>query len=460
MRVYYSLGPLLLLWFSSCSQIAGSDRQAVPTLVELPHSWAAVHQTNVESPEADTWWTGFQSQTLVALLQQTLDRNADIQIALARLEQTRAMRRVVDGDKFPSIDAAAAFERSNIFSSDSSSSRNTKVASAGLSLSYEVDLFGRRRHLREAVEAEEEQALWDVRAVRALILAESASTYFDYLAAQRRYQLSRDTSGVAREILDIIEARYAAGRASLIEVAQQRAAVANFSAETLENERQMQVARTALAVIIGVTPSGFETELDTLEAIGVPPISVQQPVTVLMQRPDVLAREAALRRAQADIGVARAELFPSFVLGLDFSGNAPNLESPISYVLSQFISIAAPVVRGGSLRAEVDRAEAAKDQAMQEYRLTLLTAIKEVEDALVSCRLADEREQILKVSRDESERAYQLSTMLYREGSIDFQVLLDAQAAFFDAEGRYVTAKQVQLQAAAELYKALGGGWW
>ena len=185
-----------------------------------------------------------------------------------------------------------------------------------------------------------------------------------------------------------------------------------------------------------------------------PRIDTGQPAAILYRRPDIRRTEAQLIAANADIGVARAALFPS--LSLDLS--AAIARDPVTTTLSAGSSLLAPIFQGGRLRAGVALSEAEKAELVEVYRKAVLVALQEVEDALAAIRSAQQRVAELNIALNEARTAYRLSRERYEAGAIDFQTLLDAQRTLFNSEDSLVFARYDRLIATVELIRALGGG--
>lgn len=186
-----------------------------------------------------------------------------------------------------------------------------------------------------------------------------------------------------------------------------------------------------------------------------PAIAPGQPSSLLERRPDIRSSEAGLRAANANIGAARAAFFPSVSLGLD----AAIAGDPVSKTLGLAASLAAPIFEGGRLEGNLDATKARQAELTETYRKTVLTSFQEVEDALAAARGTQAREKALLQAQREAQKSYNLSLQLYKAGSIDFQTLLNTQNSLFNAQDNYASVKLDMLNAAVDLYKALGGGW-
>jgi len=270
------------------------------------------------------------------------------------------------------------------------------------------------------------------------VMTDTAQAYFQVLNLRERGKIARDNIATERDVLNIVETQYREGRASALEVAQQKTAVANVEAALTALERQEQVTEDGLAVLRGRAPADLSVTTDTLQDIALPAIAAGQPSTLLERRPDIRRAEQDLIAAHADIAVARAALFPTLNLGLD-----PTLfASPGTAAVALASSLTAPIFEGGRLRGEVERTEAREAELVETYRQIILTSFQEVEDALAAIKSAQQRVQSLTVA-----------------GAIDFLTLLNTQTTQLQAEDALAQARLDQFAASVDLYKALGGGW-
>jgi outer membrane protein TolC len=258
----------------------------------------------------------------------------------------------------------------------------------------------------------------------------------------------------ARDVLRITEARYKEGALSGLERAQQRTSVANTEATvaSLRNQRDLffnELARMVGAVPAQLTLSGTES----FTQLAVPEVTLGKPWELLARRPDIAAAEARLRAADKDIGVARADALPNLSLSLDASVVA----NPSSTVTGLAASFFAPIFHGGALEGAIDRSKAVRDETQASYEGTLLTAFREVEDALDTKEASDARRNAYTQAADEARKAEAIARTRFDEGSIDFTTFLTTQADLLQAEDNEAAAAQEQIAAHIEAIRALGG---
>jgi NodT family efflux transporter outer membrane factor (OMF) lipoprotein len=272
---------------------------------------------------------------------------------------------------------------------------------------------------------------------------------------RERLAIARANLRSNRQVLKIVEARLREGATSRLEVAQQRTTVANVEASVAALEQQLRDAGNALAVLEGTVPDGSVSGAASLADLTLPAIAPGQPAELLTQRPDLARAEAQLRAANGDIGAARAAMLPRLTL----SGNGSFGIDPAMTIGSLAAALTAPIFQGGRLAAEVERTRASREELVANYRNAVLTATREVEDALNAATASERRRVALDVAADEARAATRLARERYLAGRIDFLTLLGTQTAEFSAEDAAIDAHRAQYSAAIALYKALGGGW-
>jgi multidrug efflux system outer membrane protein len=396
------------------------------------------------------WWRAFGNRTLNDLVAEANLDNTDSAAAVHRIEQARASYRIARSSRFPfiGITADAALVRHSRDGSE-------KAFEAVASLEHDLDVFGGNRAATKAARANLAGRIFDYEAIKLAIQADVATNYAALLLARDRLRISARTISNSERILEIADARFEVGAISILDVVRQRSELALVRASQAVLVEDMRNAENALAVLLGDAAGTLNLAGAGLAALKVPAIRPGTPAALLYRRPDVRRAEADLIAANADIGVARAALFPSLGLNLEAA-----LESdPVATSISIGSSLLAPIFQGGRLRAGVRLSEARKAELVEAYRSTLLIALREVEDALAAVRSARQRYSDLAISLKEARTAYDQSRTRYEAGTIDFQTVLDAQRTLFDAEDGLAVARYDRVIAALQLIRALGGGW-
>ncbi len=452
-RSKIALSAMTVALLSGCSLIPTYDRP----IVQTPASWSAETASN-ETLVAKNWWTSFQSQELDELITQALSYNNDLAAAVQRVEQSRAIANSTGASLLPSIDGTAGVKYDRI---DPEQGKKTSENSgnAGLNISYELDLFGKNRAKIDAAMANIDSATYTKDSIALIVMGDVAKGYFNTLNLQERLNIADKNLESATELLRIVQARFDAGATTMLDVAQQKADLANTQAARAQTERDYKISKNALAVLVGKAPQSLTITGKDLRSLSIPDIAAGQPSTLLERRPDIMAAEANLKSANADIGAARAAFFPSITLGLDATLSSVALGDPATTALSAGSSLLAPIFKGGLLQGNLDFSKAKKAELVENYRKTVLTSFKEVENALASVQASKTREDALNTAVLESQKAYDLSQQQYDVGEIDFQTLLNIRQRLLTAQDLYIQTKNDRLAAAVDLYKSLGGGW-
>lgn len=416
----------------------------------VPDTWRAASISPKDA--APVTWNDFNSKELDALIATALKNNTDLSAALARIEQSRANARIAGSGLYPQVDASGSAGRNR---SDSGNIRRTDDSSqVGVNISYELDLWQRNDNMLDA-------ALWDLRAsqfdthaLEIVVASEVARLYSGVLAFDARLEVADKNLTNARETLRITGRRHSEGAVSGLEHSQQQTAVSNTEAAVASLKNQRDLFFNQLALVVGTAPVGLKLD-DTasLRALTIPTVPLGDPWSLLARRPDIGAAEARLKASNIDIGVARANALPSLSLALDASATG----SPSGTLVGLAASFFAPIFHGGALQADIDRSKAVRDEQVAQYQTVLLTAFREVEDALSNLDAANARRTSLGNAAEAARNADRIAKARFDAGSIDFTTLLDTQNALLQAEDGYYSAIQAQLAATIDLMRALGG---
>ena len=434
---------------AGCSLTPDYIRPAVP----VPDTFTSKSKAAVPNIDPQ-WWRAFRNRTLNRLVAEANEDNTDIAAAIRRVEQARANFRIARSELFPAIEATGRTDitRTKVkgFPADT---RRTSRASA--LLDWDLDIFGGNRAATAAARADVASRHFDRESIELTIQAEVALAYISVLLARERLRIADETIVNFNEVLRIAQARFEAGAATNLDIAQQSSALATARAARAIFVEQVRNGENALAVLVGDAAGTIKVNGAGLGALRAPRLNAGRPAALLYRRPDIRRAEADLIAANADIGVARAELFPSLALDLE----AAVATDPVTTTISLGSNLLAPIFQGGRLRAGVRLSEARMAELVEVYRKTVLVGLQEVEDALAAIRSAQQRASSLSTALNEARTAYRLSRIQYEAGAIDFQTLLDAQRTLFVAEDDLAFARFDRLVAAVELVRALGGGW-
>lgn len=403
-----------------------------------------------------SWWQQFNSNDLNRVIATASTQNTDLRAGLQRIEQARAQVQIARSSLIPNVSADA-----NLSTNDGNRTSSVRTYGGGVSMSYEVDLWGRNRNALAGARNNLKATEYDRDALQLIVTTDTAQSYFNVLALRERIRKAEENLKLSEDVLKLIQARFTEGAASGQDVAQQNTAIANQRASLASLQQQLTNAGSQLNVLQGQAPqtSLVFAQTNAFETLVIPVVAPLQPATLLERRPDLAALEEQLKAADMDIGIARANFFPSLTIGLDASLSGRAFTGPISTATGLVGGLSAPLFTGGRLQGELKLSTARQKELAEQYRGSVLTAFQEAENALSATKAATEREAALKTARDESNRYYQIARERYISGADDFLTLLDAQRTLLQAEDSYIQARLDQLSAALGLFKAMGGGW-
>jgi multidrug efflux system outer membrane protein len=413
-----------------------------------------------ENQPRGTWWKAFSDPVLDDLVERAVRRNTSIQVAAARLAQARALARSTDASRYPQIGVGASAVRQGGAVASASGTAGT-LLSAGASVSYEADLFGRLAQATNAarLDAQGREAL--LQSTQLLVQAEVAQTYLALRALDAERALVRNTVVTYRNTLQLTERRFVAGDIAQLDVERVLTEVSSTESEAFALDRRRAELEHALAVLVGEVPSSFTVEAgDWTTALPVIPAGV--PGTVLARRPDVAAAQSSMLAAQARVGVAKAAWFPDVSLTGSGGFASPDLGdllkwSARSWGIGALLSL--PIFDGGRREAGVQSASAELDVALANHREQILVAFREIEDQLSSLRLLAEQADAQARAVASSSRATAFSDSRYRNGLVSQLELLDAQRSELRSRRQALQVRAAQHDATVKLVRALGGGW-
>lgn len=452
-----------LLATAACSVGPDYVRPAVTTPVAYKEATVAGWQTaGTAVPPVGRWWEVFGDAELAMLETRIEAGNANLAAAVARYDQAQGLLRQARADRIPQISAGNDLSRQRVSAGRPLSpggAATYSTVTVGASLDYEVDLFGRVRNSIRAGRADVAASAADLAGVRLGLQAQLASTYFDMRGLDARIVLLQQTVEAYQRAFTLTDTRHTGGIASGIDVSRSQNLLSSARAELQAVSIDRQRDEHAIAVLIGEAPAGFA--IPVVERQTAPPIiPAGLPSGLLERRPDIAAAERRVAAGNARIGVARAALFPSITLGAQGGFEAASgalLSAANGFWALGPLSSALSLLDGGRRRAGVQIARAEFTEAAANYKQTVLTAFREVEDDLASQRFlaAEEREQ--SVASAAAEHTRELALIRYRDGASDYLEVVTAQTAALDAERALLDVRSRQLQTATDLVRALGG---
>ncbi len=411
------------------------------------------------------WWELLQDPQLQALIRTALKENKDLGIAVARIEEFRAVLGVTRSDQFPTVDLVARGNRyeysdnSNTGSPVSGTQENYRLSA---DVFFEVDLFGRLRRATEAARAQLLATEEARRSVTISLVANVASTYMLLRDLDAQLEIARRTEKLRGESLDIIQARFNKGIVSQLDVNQAQIELAIASVAIAAAERNVAQTEHLLSILLGRNPGRIVRGLALKQQVVPPAIPAGLPSELLQRRPDVLSSEARLAAQTARIGVAEASRWPSLILTGSLGYESIEL-SDLTANGSDFwgvgVDFLAPIFNAGRNRSRVEAERARTEQALLTYQQTVQRAFSEVEDALVAVRTYRDEHAARQRQVDAANNAARLSRARYNGGVTSYLEVLVTEQSQFSAELAESQTLRLYLNAIIELYKALGGGW-
>ncbi|PLY04971.1 MAG: RND transporter [Desulfuromonas sp.] len=453
------------LGLTACAAV-GPDYQAPEST--LPASWLnrdsapAMSGASPQSAELSQWWQNFNDPQLTSLIDEALQANLNLRDARLRLIEARLRRANATADQLPSLTGSASASRSR--ASNDSGGATSSAYSAGFDASWEIDLFGGIRRGVEAAQADLEASAANLNDIQVSLAAEVAGSYIEIRGLQLRLAIARANFASQQETLQLSEWNNSAGLSDGLEVAQARSSLEQTRAQIPSLERSLAEAEYSLDILLAKAPgtsSGRLTDTGRLPELSAG-LAVGIPAEVLQRRPDIRAAERTLAAETARLGVAEAARYPSLKLsgsiGLDALtlGALGDINAASGSLLA---GLTAPLFDGGQLRNAAKLQDAVREQALVAYEHAVLTALQDVENALVALRRGNERTTALAAATSAVQQADEMAKQRYAAGLIDFQTVLDNERSRLSSEDSLASARVDQLLALVSLYKALGGGW-
>jgi NodT family efflux transporter outer membrane factor (OMF) lipoprotein len=441
---------------------ACAAQSLAPPQQDIPPAFENVSATGGQWP-AQQWYRDFGSDELNTFIDIAAETNSDLAAARARVTQADARARQAGAAILPSVDANAT---GNYLSGHSSQGGGHEFDwSVMLSASYEVDFWGKNRATADSARLLAGGSRAERDAVALTALAGVANGYFQLLSLRERLAVAQANRDAARQLLEIVQARFDAQVASPIDLATQKAAfdVAQIAISDLQ-QAELE-ARTALSILLGRAPEHFEVKGQPLDSLREPAVAAGLPAELLTRRPDILLAESNLQAGHADLAAARAAMFPS--LSLTAGGGLQNPALPATVLtipgvgpsLALGANLVQPIFDHGRLKAQRDEVQAKNLELLSAYRASIIAALGDVENALAAIQHLNQAREYQVENVAQSERAFAGAKARYQAGSVDFLTLLEAQRTLYTARDQFTQYKLARLQALVGLCKALGGGW-
>jgi multidrug efflux system outer membrane protein len=414
------------------------------------------------------WWSVFHDDDLNALETQALAANQTLKVSIARLEQARATASIQISTLFPTLSTSPSLTRQRL-----SGNRPTNGVPITLSpvtqnavvlpftVSYEIDLFGRRRRSIEAAEASYQANAADVENVRLLVTSQLAGDYFNLRELDSELQILVRTVEALQKGLDLVNARHSGGVASGLDVAQEETLLDTTRTQAILMQQQRKQFEDAIAVLVGQAAPDFHIASRVLNAAP-PPLDTGLPSDLLERRPDIAEAEREMAVANAQIGVAQAAYYPSlniFGQGGWQAADITKLANAGSVVWALGANVGQEIFTGGTRRAQVQFSRAGYDANVASYRQTVLAALQEVQDEITGLTVLMQAEQSQQQAVDAAQRTLDISTSRYSGGLVTYLDVVTAQRDLLADQQQLAVIQGQRLVSSVLLVKALGGGW-
>ena len=442
-----------------------------PPEVITPDAWHQELAEGLASGESNlqSWWSVFDDPVLTELIGETAANNHTLNLAMARVDESRAFLGLVSGEKVPDLDAFGTAQRTRVSEATFPTippglSRTDNLFQGGVQAFWELDFWGRVRRSVESASAGYEASVENYRDAQVILFAEVANNYMQVRSLQKRIELARKNLELQKRTLQLTKDRFEAGLVGELDVRQ--AELNLFSTESAIPRFKQALTRSInrLAVLTGVYPGEMQEKIDITGhvPVAVGEVVVNLPANLIRQRPDIRRAERELAAQNARIGVATAALYPTFALSGSLFTEGPDFDDLFDSGNGAFgfgPSFQWNLFDGGRVRSNIAIEEARTAQAYEAYMETLLLAAEETENALTAYVEERRRLESLEASVEAATKSAELVETLYVTGLTDFQNLLDMQRALFLEEDKLAESQGNVSQNLVFVYAALGGGW-
>lgn len=440
----------------------------VPPDTPMPDAWQLELGRGLADSDdtISTWWTVFDDQVLDGLIERARSGNLDLQAAVARIDEARAIRGISRGEWFPAVDIGAEYQRKRepVSLLGPIGGDTESFYDAGIDASWELDFFGRIRRSNESADASLAATIEDYRDALVILYADVAGTYIELRTAQTRLTSARENVEAQKGTLELTRKRYKAGLSPELDIRQAELNVARTESSIPTFRQQIAEAIHRLGVLVGAYPATLRSQLSAVAGIPTPPpeVAVGLPVDLLRQRPDLRSAERTIAANSAKIGVATSDLYPRFSLLGTFAFSALDASDMFTSVATNFKvgpTVQWSIFNGGRVLSNIRAEEARTQLALVDYENTVLEALEEATNAIVAYVQQSERRDALDRSVVAASESVRLVKRLYRSGLTNFQNVLDMERSLFAQQDALAASNGSVAFNLIRIYKSLGGGW-
>ena len=454
---------LLLVLCSGCAVGPNYRKPSVPA----PPEYRGVSPDQTGQPGAASfgdqkWWDAFQDEALSDLIRTALKQNYDVRIAAERILEAQAQVGITRADQLPSVSAGVSAVNERLPKTIGNPSVETSANQISLSLTWELDFWGKFRRATESARANLLSQEWARRQVISSLVSDVASAYFQLRELDLELEISRQTLASRKDSLRLTQILADGGATSMLDVRQAEQLVFTAATSIPDIERRIEQQENFVSILLGSNPQAIARGrklVDQPHALEVP---AGLPSSLLERRPDIRQAEQQLIAANAQIGVARADYFPQIALTATGGYQSSALTSLFTGPAGLWTfggNAIQPVFEGGRIRNRVKFARARTEEATLFYQRTVQQAFRDVSDALVGYLKSQEFRRQQEQLTHSAEEATKLSNMRYKGGATSYLEVLDSDTRYFAAQLTLAQADLNELRAYVQLYSALGGGW-
>ena len=462
----HAVAVLVLLACGGCTTVGPDYEQPE---VRLNPAWldAELELYNTEPADLMEWWRRFDDPVLDRVIAAAYENSYSLQIAAQRIQEAQAQLAIASGNRYPQTQVATAGATVTGTGDDSIADSSVTQYDLGAAVAWELDFWGKYRRGIEAAGANFNATVADFNDVVVLLTAQVADTYVVIRSIEEQLAVARQSVTTQQRGYEIADVLFRNGQSSELDALQARTLLLSTQAVIPGLEQALKQAKIALGVLLGVTSSEVNDMLGGPGSLPEVPgnLAVGVPADLLRQRPDVRAAEYRARAQNALVGVATANLYPSFSINgaLGFSSDdtsgAPGLFDTDSFGYTAGVSMVWPFLNYGRIRNNIRVEDAQLQQALLAYQGTVLVAASEVEAAMAAYAGTRDQNQILGEGVATAQRSADLSLLRYQEGFADYQRVLDAQQALFSQQQRHAANRGDVVRSLVAIYRSLGGGW-
>lgn len=453
--------PMIALLVTSCAtnNVDKDSQLAANASIQSPNTWAAEVAKNALKHKNDSvkWLESFNDPVLLKLIAEGKAKNFDLQVAAGNMDKAWLLAQQSGASLKPTVDLTLGRSQSGSPSGGASQS-NVNV---GLTATWEADVWGRIQSGVNAAEASAQAAEADYIFAQYSLGANIAKTYFKVIEAKQQADIARKNQTILKETMRITQVKYDNGISSAQDVAVNKANLASVQEQLISTEGSERDALRGLEVLLGRYPDAKSELPDVLPHLPAqPPAGI--PSEILERRPDLVSAERKIAQAFNATDQAKAAQLPQFSLTTSVNGASDSLSnvlSPSNVIWQLGANLLAPLFDGGKREIDVKLANVAQKQAISSYAQAALTAFSEVENNLDQGQVLAERKTALKEVLKQSNKAYRIAKLRYKEGEIDLLDTLSIQQQAISAESNLLSIKRAQLEQRVNLYLSLGGSW-